>query len=308
MTFGNATVTAPASSGPAAGLVVQLGLLAALGVTTGLSVAGGLVGTAYAVILFGLLTAGLRTARMRALGPANAVTLARASLVAAVTALVVTSLQRPVPTAALATLTGVALALDGVDGLVARRWDCMSRLGARFDMEVDAFLILVLSVAVGATFGWWTVTIGAFRYVFLAASRIFPWLAAPLEPKRSRKVVAALQGVVLAVAVAGLLPAALTVVALIAALGALTWSFARDVRALADAREVTRPGGSRSAEVPGPRRGAAPRRSPRHRPPAADPAAPRARPRRWPTPRRPGNAAPRFAPARRPRRDGTRTA
>ena len=247
MTFGNATATARTPRGPAIGLAVQFLLLAALGVSAGVSVEGGLAGAAYALILFGLLTAGLRTARMPALGPANAVTLARASLVAGVTALAVTSLQRPVPTAVLATLTGVALALDGMDGLVARRCGCVSRFGARFDMEVDAFLILVLSVAVGATAGWWTVTIGAFRYVFLAASWAFPWLAAPLDPKRSRKVVAALQGVVLAVAVAGLLPPAVTVLALIGALGALTWSFARDVRTLAAAR---RPAPARSHPIP----------------------------------------------------------
>ena len=42
----------------------------------------------------------------------------------------------------------VALALDGVDGQVARRTGTVSALGARFDMEVDAFLVLVLSVHV----------------------------------------------------------------------------------------------------------------------------------------------------------------
>ena len=44
-------------------------------------------------------------------------------------------------------LSSVALALDGVDGQVARRTRTVSALGARFDMEVDAFLVLVLSVA-----------------------------------------------------------------------------------------------------------------------------------------------------------------
>ncbi|GAA4940924.1 hypothetical protein GCM10023238_03240 [Streptomyces heliomycini] len=45
-------------------------------------------------------------------------------------------------------LTAVALILDGVDGKVARRTGTSTPLGARFDMEVDAFLILVLSVYV----------------------------------------------------------------------------------------------------------------------------------------------------------------
>jgi phosphatidylglycerophosphate synthase len=238
VTFGHAVVTARAtvpfraSRGPAAGLAGQLALLVVLGVTSGLSVAGCLAGTAYAMGLFGLLTAGLRTARMPALGPANAVTLVRASLIAGVTALVVTSAQRPVPTPLLATLVGVALALDGVDGRVARATRSVSRLGARFDMEIDAFLILVLSVYAGAFAGWWTLAIGLFRYAFLAASLVFPWLSTPLAPNVSRKAVAAMQGVVLGVAAAHLLPPGPTIVALIGSLTALTWSFARDVTTL----------------------------------------------------------------------------
>src|SRR5690606_30208717 len=40
-----------------------------------------------------------------------------------------------------------ALALDGIDGYLARKYRQESELGARFDMEVDALLILILSVA-----------------------------------------------------------------------------------------------------------------------------------------------------------------
>jgi multidrug efflux pump subunit AcrA (membrane-fusion protein) len=39
--------------------------------------------------------------------------------------------------------------LDGVDGWLARRHEIASRFGARFDMEVDALLILALSVLAG---------------------------------------------------------------------------------------------------------------------------------------------------------------
>jgi phosphatidylglycerophosphate synthase len=204
-------------------------LLVALDATVGLSTAGWAAGIAYALGLWTTLTAGLQVAGMRALGPANRVTLTRASLVAGVTALVVTSIDRHVPTVVLVTLVGLALALDGVDGQVARRTGSTSALGARFDMEVDAFLILVLSVFVGGMFGWWTVAIGAFRYVFMAASRAVPWLAVPLPPRFSRKVVAAVQGIVLVVATAQVLPAALSYVAVLAALASLTWSFSRDI-------------------------------------------------------------------------------
>ena len=46
------------------------------------------------------------------------------------------------------TLAAVALALDPADGWLARRTGTASALGARFDGEVDAFLILALSVYV----------------------------------------------------------------------------------------------------------------------------------------------------------------
>jgi phosphatidylglycerophosphate synthase len=228
--------TAPRSRGPAVGLVAHLLLLALLGLTTGLTAAGLLAGVAYGVVLCGLLGAGLHRAGTGRLGPANVVTLGRAILVGGVTALVVTSVGRPVPTVTLVTLVGVALALDGADGQVARRTGTSSALGARFDMEVDAFLILVLSVYVAGTFGWWTVLIGAFRYVFVAASWVAPWLTAPLPPRFSRKVVAALQGVVLVVVTANLLPGGLALLAVLTALSTLTWSFARDVRWLHRAR------------------------------------------------------------------------
>jgi phosphatidylglycerophosphate synthase len=212
-----------------AGLAAQGALLLALDMSVGLTAVGWAAGVAYALVLWMMLTAGLQAAGMRALGPANRVTLARASLVAGVTALTVTSIERPVPTAVFVALIGVALALDGVDGQVARRTGSTSALGARFDMEVDAFLILVLSVFVGGMFGWWTVAIGAFRYVFVAAARALPWLAVPLRPRFSRKVVAAVQGIALVVATAQVLPAALAYIAVVAALASLTWSFGRDI-------------------------------------------------------------------------------
>ncbi len=99
----------------------------------------------------------------------------------------------------------MALILDGVDGKVARHTGTSSALGARFDMEVDAFLILVLSVYVSMSLGPWVLLIGAMRYVFVAAARAMPWLNGELPPSTARKTVAALQGVVLLVAGAGIL-------------------------------------------------------------------------------------------------------
>src|SRR3954470_15145215 len=220
------------------GLVAQVLLLAALALTLGLTPVGLAAGAAYGLVLCGLLGAGLQRAGMSALGPANTVTLARAILVGGVAALVVTSFAQPVSTPALVTIAGVALALDGVDGQVARRTGSTSALGARFDMEIDAFLILVLSVYAGDRFGWWTVALGAYRYLFVAASWALPWLTAALPHRFSRKVVAALQGVVLALVTANLLPAVVAEIALLVALVSLTWSFGRDALWLHKASRV----------------------------------------------------------------------
>ncbi len=236
------SVTAPASTGssraPVVGLAAQLALLALLGSTLGLTATGLIAGAAYGLVLCGLLGAGLERAGMSHIGPANAVTLARALLVGGVTAMVVTSFAHPVSTPFLVAIAGVALALDGVDGQVARRTGNTTALGARFDMEIDAFLILVLSVYAGDRFGWWWVAIGAFRYAFVAAAFFAPWLNGALPPRFSRKVVAALQGIVLALVTADLLPTYLAVGALGVALGSLTWSFGRDISWLHKASRI----------------------------------------------------------------------
>jgi phosphatidylglycerophosphate synthase len=158
------------------------------------------------------------------LTPASWVTLTRATFAVGVAALAAGSFTHDVPVALLVTLATVALCLDLVDGYVARRTGTETDLGARFDGEVDAFLILALSVYVAQACGWWVLAIGAARYVFLAGEWLVPWMRAPLPPRRWRKLVAAAEGIVLTVAAAGVLPLALTQALLIAALVLLTAS------------------------------------------------------------------------------------
>ena len=136
--------------------------------------------------------------------------------------------------------TTLALALDWVDGQVARRTGTVTAFGARFDMEVDAFLILVLSVYVARSFGPWVLAIGLARYALLAAEQVWPWLRRRVPPRYWRKVVAAVQGVVLTVAASALLPHDLVAVALVGALLLLAESFGRDVLHLSRSRLATR--------------------------------------------------------------------
>jgi phosphatidylglycerophosphate synthase len=157
-------------------------------------------------------------------GPASWVTLARATLAVGVAALAADSFAHGTPVALLVTLAAVALALDAADGWVARRTGTATALGARFDGEVDAFLILALSVYVAPAYGTWVLAIGAARYVFLAGEWLLPWMRAPLPPRRWRRVVAATQGIVLTVAAAGAAPRALTQALLAVALALLAAS------------------------------------------------------------------------------------
>ncbi|MFG3659520.1 CDP-alcohol phosphatidyltransferase family protein [Streptomyces sp. NPDC047706] len=213
----------------AVGAGVQILLLAVLGSAIGMGPAGWLTGLAFAIASWAVLSRALHRSGLRSFGPANRVTLGRATLVGGVTALVADSFESAPPVTLLVALTAVALILDGVDGKVARRTGTSSALGARFDMEVDAFLILVLSVYVSMSLGPWVLLIGGMRYGFVAAARFLPWLNAPLPPSTARKAVAAAQGVFLLVAGADLLPLVGNAAVAGLALGLLVWSFGRDV-------------------------------------------------------------------------------
>ncbi|HEY2594809.1 MAG TPA: CDP-alcohol phosphatidyltransferase family protein, partial [Chloroflexota bacterium] len=156
-------------------------------------------------------------------------TLARATLAIGVAALVADSFEQPAALTTLVSITSLALALDAVDGWVARRTKTTATFGALFDGEVDAFLMLVLSVYVARSCGAWVLAIGATRYAFLIAGWSLPWMRAPLPPRYWRKVVTATQGVVLTIAAADILPLIVSRALLVVALALLAESFGRDV-------------------------------------------------------------------------------
>ncbi len=134
-------------------------------------------------------------------GAANAVTLLRAGIVALFAGLL--GPTAPIPNLAwlLAALAAAALLLDGVDGWLARRSGMQSSFGARFDMEVDAFFILILA-ALAWQFdkaGGWVLLSGASALWFRRAGfRWLPWLNQPLPPRRRRQTVCVIQTAVLA--------------------------------------------------------------------------------------------------------------
>lgn len=211
------------------GLLGLVALLLTLATTHGLTALGWAVGLGSGLLAAGAVGHAMDRHGHGGLGRADQVTLTRAMLSCAVAALVADSYLHPTPVAALLALAVTALTLDAVDGTVARRTQTVSAFGTRFDGEVDAFLILALSVYVASSAGPWVLAIGAARYLLGIAGWWQGWLRARLPVRYWRKVVAAIQGIVLVTAAAQVLPRPLTLTALALALALLAESFGRDV-------------------------------------------------------------------------------
>ena len=213
--------------GAAAPLVGGAGLVWAVGTAgPGLAVAVGCATVIAVAVSSGLARQG------RGLGPADRVTATRAALACGVAGLSANAFTRPGGAGVLVALTVVALVLDAVDGQVARRTGTVTLLGARFDMEVDAFLILVLSIDVGRGHGWWVLAIGLARYAVLVAGAGFAWLRQSVVPSRWRKAVAATQGVVLCLAASEALPRLWADMALLGSAALLAVSFGTEAAEL----------------------------------------------------------------------------
>jgi len=127
-------------------------------------------------------------------GPANQITTVRAVLVALVAGLVGEARLPGVAAGAAAASVAVTV-LDGVDGWLARRHRIASTFGARFDMEIDALLILALSALAWRhqKAGAWVMLSGLLRYAFIASGAIAPWLRAMLPPSRRRQTICVIQ-------------------------------------------------------------------------------------------------------------------
>lgn len=137
----------------------------------------------------------------------------------------------------LVAIASCALAADGIDGWLARKYGTESRFGARFDMETDAGIVLALAllVHVSGRAGAFVLLSGALRYLFVAAGRIVPALARPLAESWRRKAICVAQVTLLIAALAPPVPqeAAQALAAL--GLALLVYSFAADGVALLSA-------------------------------------------------------------------------
>lgn len=186
------------------------------------------------LIIFALVMHGLEFHSAPRFGVANRVTAIRAAIISLASAMIVFDYG----SAALGRnqefligLVALALLLDGVDGYLARRFRLESELGWRFDMELDAFLILALSAAcyMFDKAGWWVLLVGLMRYFFVIAQRIYPALKRPLPPSFRRKLICVYQVVaLLSLLLPFVVPPVSSAIAA-SALVLLTYSFATDV-------------------------------------------------------------------------------
>ena len=185
-------------------------------------------------------------------GAANQMTLVRAALVALVAGLVGEPAVAPVAAAAVLLAVIVEL-LDGADGWLARRSSLASAFGARFDMEVDALLIMALAVLAWqhGKAGSWVLLSGLLRYAFVAAGWLAPWVSRPLPPSRRRQAVCVIQIAGLCAAVAPIVPPRASSLVAAVSLAALAASFLVDVVWLWRARAAVHLVSGQSM-VPGP--------------------------------------------------------
>jgi phosphatidylglycerophosphate synthase len=165
-------------------------------------------------------------------GLANTVTTFRAGLIAVLPALILApgGVDREISWG----VVGVglfALALDGLDGRIARRRGETSAFGARFDMEVDAAFVLFLSALAAATgrAGSWILLAGSMRYLWLVGTSVWPALRRPLPASRFRKSVCVIVLLLLLAALAPIIPQAAAALPCAAALALLLASFGRDL-------------------------------------------------------------------------------
>jgi phosphatidylglycerophosphate synthase len=160
-------------------------------------------------------------------GAANRVTLARGGLVALLFGLVG---DVPAPWVVVV-IAGLALALDGLDGWLARRLRMESDFGARFDMETDALLLVALTVLTWeyGKAGPWILLAGCLRYGFVAAARVLPRLAGPLPASQRRKTSYVIQVIAVIVSLVPWVMSPLSAVIALLGLVLLTLSFSMDV-------------------------------------------------------------------------------
>jgi phosphatidylglycerophosphate synthase len=176
----------------------------------------------------------------RRFGAANSVTLVRTAMASLLLGCVGAGEQTELAwwVVGIATL---AASLDALDGALARRQGTASAFGARFDMEADAGLVLILSLLAWQfdKAGPWVLAAGFMRYAFVLAGLWLPWLRAGLPASVRRQTVCVVQVVTLIACLVPIVPVPWSAVLAALGLAALAASFLIDIAWLArEARQA----------------------------------------------------------------------
>jgi phosphatidylglycerophosphate synthase len=235
----------PWALGPLGSVLLVAVVLAGLAIATQqvLALSPSFPGRALAAFAVGsavLLALARRHLPPGSFGSANQVTLTRGALLALPFGLLGEPALEPAAAHLAVAIGMVVLALDGLDGRLARREGRADSFGARFDMETDALMILLLAALVWQfdKAGPWVLLAGFMRYGFVAAAAVLPWLRRPLPGSRRRQAAFVLVALTLIACLAPMIvPPWSTLLALsgVALIGA---SFAVDVAWLARHNET----------------------------------------------------------------------
>lgn len=229
------------------GLVLEAGIeIAAFGAiaialcaisTIDIGHGGLLLGSAIYLIIGIMVLKGLRQHCPHThFGFANAITLLRAAFSSFLFALSADSLaghnllSDPFVHWLVTALAAAFLALDGLDGWIARHCGMESRFGAQFDMHADALFVLsvCLLLSVSGLVGPWVLINGLIFYIFHAARTVWPALDGTLPSRWRRKAICVLQTMLLITALAPVTPYWAAQLACLTGLGLLIWSFGID--------------------------------------------------------------------------------
>ncbi|MFK7890674.1 MAG: CDP-alcohol phosphatidyltransferase family protein [Granulosicoccus sp.] len=179
---------------------------------------------------------GLRSYPLNRFGPANTVTSVRAVATAVLASLIPVAGELQLHNNSysmwfVCLFALFILALDGLDGYLARRSKTQTDFGARFDMETDAFLALIIALIVwqSGKLGAWILLLGIVRYVFVLASLKLVSLQGELYPSLRRKAICVVQISALCVLLCPWIHSELALVIGLIALVCLLGSFLRDI-------------------------------------------------------------------------------
>lgn len=208
------------------------GLVASLTAITVLSSIDAIIAALSVYCLFAtfLLVLARRANILQQFGWANFITCVRAAFASVLVGALITA-PATIGSWGLPCLAAVALALDGLDGYVARRLGASSSFGHHFDREVDAALVLILTMLLwlSGKIGIWIVAAGLMRYLLLGAGLVWPTIAQHLPESRLRSIVCAVLIGALLLCLTPVVEGVLATAVAGAALSALTLSFAKDL-------------------------------------------------------------------------------